>query len=144
MKTYYLLLFTLLAHVSYSQQTDYNIVDGKIANGYDVVSYFDTTPVPGNDKYVLVHDNAIFTFKNNENREKFKANPNKYIPQYGGWCAYAMAKNGDRVAINPETYEIRSGKLYLFYNAYLTNTLKSWLKKDPELLITKADKYWNK
>jgi len=46
----------------------------------------------------------------------FKANPEKYEPAYGGWCAYAMGENGEKVKIDPETYKIIEGKLFLFYN----------------------------
>ena len=65
-----------------------------------------------------------------------------YVPQYGGYCAYAIADKGKKVSIDPETFEIRDGKLYLFYNAWGTNTLKMWLKEDVKGLQEKADKNW--
>ncbi|MEX0360983.1 MAG: YHS domain-containing (seleno)protein, partial [Allomuricauda sp.] len=78
-----------------------------------------------------------------ENLNVFKADPDKFVPQYGGYCAYAVAVSGKRVNVNPETFEIRDDKLYLFYNSGNTNTLELWLKESPEKLRTKADQNWN-
>ena len=71
----------------------------------------------------------------------FLKNPSKYEPQYGGWCAYAMGSAGEKVEINPETFKIIDGKLYLFYNAYFNNTLKSWNKEETKLK-SQADTNW--
>ena len=73
----------------------------------------------------------------------FLKNPKNYEPQYGGWCAYAMGSNGEKVEVDPETYKILDGKLYVFYNAYFNNTLKSW-NKDEAKLKKQADKNWQK
>ena len=64
------------------------------------------------------------------------------MPQYGGWCAYAIALKNKRVTINPKTYEIREGKLYLFYKTKLINTHKKWLAKNSNELIKKANANW--
>ena len=79
-----------------------------------------------------------------ENLEKFKSNPDKYIPQYGGYCAYAIAIDGEKVDINPNTFEIRDDKLYLFYNSWGINTLKKWEKEDAVKLKKEADSKWKK
>ena len=76
--------------------------------------------------------------------DTFKSAPNKYIPAYGGYCAYALGAKGERVAINPETFEIRDGKLYLFYNSWGINTFKMWQEGGAEQLKAKADKNWIK
>ena len=65
-----------------------------------------------------------------------------YIPQYGGYCAYAVAESSKKVNIDPETFEIRDGKLYLFYNSWGNNTLKKWNKKNVKGLQKKADLNW--
>ena len=63
------------------------------------------------------------------------------MPQYGGYCAYAIAKDGKKVGVNPKTFEIRDGKLYLFYNSWGVNTLKKW-QEDAIEFQKKADKNW--
>ena len=70
-------------------------------------------------------------------------NPTYFEPQYGGWCAYAMGSKGEKIAIDPETFKIVEGKLYLFYNAYFNNTLKIW-NKDELSFKKKADLNWKK
>ena len=67
----------------------------------------------------------------------------KYTPQYGGYCAYAIAIKSKKVSINPESFEVKDGKLYLFYNAWGTNTLELWKKENKmKGLQIKADKNW--
>jgi hypothetical protein len=82
-------------------------------------------------------------FSSAVNKEYFSKNPSKYEPQFGGWCAFAMGDSGEKVEINPETFKIIDGKLYLFYNAFFNNTLKSW-NKDEANLKAKATSNWNK
>ncbi|WP_313791537.1 YHS domain-containing (seleno)protein [Lacinutrix neustonica] len=72
----------------------------------------------------------------------FNKNPKHYLPQYGGYCAYAIAEKAKKVSIDAETFEIRDGKLYLFYNSWGTNTLKLWKKEDVKGLQQKADQNW--
>ena len=73
----------------------------------------------------------------------FDENPTRFLPQYGGWCAYAMGDSGEKVKIDPETFKIIDGKLYLFYNFYFTNTLTKW-NRDESNLKQKADQNWKK
>ncbi|MFM8742594.1 MAG: YHS domain-containing (seleno)protein, partial [Cytophagales bacterium] len=84
-----------------------------------------------------------YLFTNGANREKFKSNPEKYEPAYGGWCAYAMGETGEKVKIDPETFKVIEGKVYLFYNFWGNNTLKDW-NKNEKPLKTKADQNWKK
>jgi len=127
----------------FSQSVDYNTSGGAVAKGYDVVSYFSHKAVKGSDSYKITHDGVKYKFSSQANLDKFKAHPEKYAPQYGGWCAYAIAK-GSKAKINPNTYEIRDGKLYLFYNAGKTNTYELWKEEGPEKLRDQADKEWEK
>ena len=136
-------LFLLVATIVFAQ-TDYYTKKGAVVEGYDVTEYFNDKAVKGNKEISSVYDGAKFLFTSEANREKFEANPEKYIPQYGGYCAYAIGMSGDLVKINPETYEIRGGKLYMFYNSWGTNTLKKWQENDPESLKNKADNNWVK
>jgi YHS domain-containing protein len=136
------ILFLLITAPFFSQ--DYTTKKGFVAESYDVVSYFSNKAVEGNKKYIAEFDGVKFKFSSKENLEIFNKSPKKYVPQYGGYCAYAMATKGEKVAIDPETFEIRDGKLYLFYNSWGTNTLKFWQKEAPENLKLKADKNWQK
>ena len=144
MKKLVFLILYLYPLLAFNQAIDFNQEKGYVANGYDVVSYFDHQPQKGKKSITFTYKEAKFRFANADNLTTFKANPEKYIPQFGSWCAYAMAKTGDKVTINPETYEIRDGKLYLFYNAYFTNTLKKWKAENPIELEKKAQENWAK
>lgn len=143
MRFLYLFIF-LFATSMYSQKTDYNTKKGAIANGYDVVAYFSNKAIKGSKKNSTKYDGVSFRFATKKNLQTFTENPTKYIPQYGGYCAYAIGKTGKKVSINPTTFEIRDGKLYLFYNSWGTNTLNLWLKEDAESLKKQADENWNK
>ena len=105
-----------------AQKIDYNTSKGFIAEGYDVTEYFNNKAVKGDNRYQTTHDGVNYKFISKKNLDKFKSSPNTYIPQYGGYCAYAIAVNGKKVDINPKTYEIRDDKLYLFYNSWGINT----------------------
>ncbi|MGG8495994.1 YHS domain-containing (seleno)protein [Tenacibaculum sp. TC6] len=138
-----ILLFVFIT--SFAQaQSDYNLKKGAIANGYDVVAYFNNKAEKGSKKYTTTYEGALFKFSSEKNLETFKKAPQKYIPQYGGYCAYAIGKTGEKVDINPKTFEIRNGKLYLFYNSWGTNTLTLWLQENPDELQKQADKNWRK
>jgi len=123
-------------------QTDYNTRKGFVAEGYDVVSYFENKAVEGSKKYTTTYDGAKYKFISQAHLDTFKSNSKHYVPQYGGYCAYAVAEKGKKISIDPETFEIRDNKLYLFYNSWGNNTLDLWLKKDVKGLIKKADQSW--
>src|SRR3990172_1916011 len=109
-----------------------NLNNSIALNGYDPVSYFSSNPRKGNMQFSIKYQDATYFFTTKANLEIFINAPEKYIPEYGGWCAYAMGKSGEKVEVNPETYKIIEGKLYLFYNSYFSNTLKSWNKNEAE------------
>ena len=139
---YYILFIGLLANYNFAQQVDYNTKKGFVANGYDVIAYFNNEALIGNKSFVSKYDTVKYKFSSQENLEAFKTNPEKYTPQYGGYCAYAVALKSKKVGINPKTFEIRDGKLYLFYNSWGTNTLDLWKKEDVKGLQKKADQNW--
>ncbi|SHG85889.1 YHS domain-containing (seleno)protein [Flagellimonas flava] len=144
MKKIILLAFLLLGTIAYSQSKHFNTKKGYAAHGYDVVAYFDGSATLGNKDIGTTFQGIDYKFSTKENLERFNTDPAAYVPQYGGYCAYAIAVSGKKVNVNPETYEIRDGKLYLFYNAGKTNTLDLWLKESPETLQLTADKNWKK
>lgn len=117
-------------------------IDDKVAlQGYDAVSYFDNKPQEGNKKFSYMYLGVSYLFVNQANMEKFKQNPSKYEPAYGGWCAYAIGKNAEKVEPNTKTFKIKDGRLLLFYNAFFNNTLDSW-NKDESALYKKSDANW--
>lgn len=120
-------------------------LDGDIGiKGYDPVAYFtEHKAIKGNKGLSVFYKGVIYNFSSVGNKELFKAGPSKYEPEYGGWCAYAMGKNGEKVSVDPETFKIIDGKLYLFYNKFLTNTLKDW-NKNEATLKKNADANWPK
>jgi len=139
----YLTLLLFLSQALFSQQIDYNTKKGFVAEGYDVVSYFTKkTPLKGNKIYEATFENAKFRFATQEHLNLFKENPKKYIPQYGGYCAYAVAAKKTKMYIDADAYEIRDGKLYLFYSSWLGSKLKDWQTEDTKKLQEKADKNW--
>ena len=120
-------------------------LDGGIAiQGYDPVAYFTQNKAVKGKKDLAVYNQGVtYYFSSVENKELFKANPARYEPEYGCWCAYAMGEKGEKVSVDPETFKILNGKLYLFYNSLFNNTLKSWNKNEASLK-SKADANWPK
>ncbi len=111
---------------------------GAVNNGYDSVSYFtEGKAVKGSKEHSLNWDGAVWLFSSEENKQKFTANPEKYAPQYHGYCAYGVA-SGYKVKVKPDLWTIIDDKLYLNYD---DNVQKKWLK-DPKAYIQKADKRW--
>lgn len=140
-------ILSIMFSAAIGQQTaaHYNLgKNGLAIEGKDPVAYFlQNKAVTGKASLGVQHGGALYYFSSAENKTLFIANPSKYVPQYGGWCAYAMGSDGTKVEIDPDTFTILDGKLYLFYNKFFNNTLKSW-KKDEANLKLKADKNWKK
>jgi YHS domain-containing protein/quercetin dioxygenase-like cupin family protein len=115
-------------------------VDGVALRGFDVVAYFDVgKPVPGRKAFSHTYRGSDFLFASDENREKFAANPEKYAPQYGGFCALGTA-NGYKVATEPDAFKIVDGKLYFNYNR---KVLELWTQDQPGN-IARANENWPK
>lgn len=131
-------------NLSYGQNAKHVNTKKDVAiDGYDPVSYFDNAPKEGSSVNSAKYEGITYFFTSVANKNKFEEKPASYIPEYGGWCAYAMGANGEKVKVDPETYKIVSGKLYLFYNFRFTNTLNSW-NDDEKALKGKADTNWQK
>ena len=125
------------------RKKNFNIKKNVVLEGYDPVSYFDQLPLEGKEEIHFIYRGINYLFANQANQIKFKTNPEKYEPAYGGWCAYAMGQTGEKVKIDPETFKIIDGKLYLFYNFWGNNTLTDWNKSEKQLK-TKGDMNWKK
>ncbi len=124
------------------RQKHFNLEKSIALQGFDPVSYFvGTSPKRGTAAYAFNYGNVIYYFNSQTNLDAFKLNPAKYEPQYGGWCAYAMGATGEKVEIDPKTFKIINGKLYLFYNSFFNNTLKTWNTKEA-ILLPKSVSNW--
>jgi YHS domain-containing protein len=125
------------------EQKNFNVKNNLAVDGFDVTSYFDGTPLEGKSQFKLSYNGINYLFFSQANLNKFKAVPEKYIPAYGGWCAYAMGETGEKVKVDPETFKIVDGKLNLFYNFWGNNTLSDWNKSEKKLKEA-ADRNWKK
>ena len=126
------------------RKKQFNLDDNIAISGYDPVAYFkQNEAVKGKKDLAVNNQGVIYYFSSVENKEEFEKTPSHYEPEYGGWCAYAMGENGEKVNIDPATFKIVNGKLYLFYNKFFNNTLKSW-NKDEAKLKQAADASWKK
>lgn len=111
---------------------------GLAIDGYDAVAYFtESKPQRGNRQFEITYKGAKWRFKNQTNLDLFKANPTKYVPQYGGYCAYAIAQ-GYTADIDPTAWKIVNGKLYLNYDKDIQH---KW-ENEQSKFISDADKNW--
>lgn len=150
MKILLTMLFCVSAVSSFGQDMSrvrkehYNLDNGLAIQGYDPVAYFSQQKAVKGDKSITTsYEGITYRFSSEQNRTAFKKSPSTYEPQYGGWCAYAMGNDGSKVEVDPETFKIVDGKLFLFYNRLFTNTLKSWNKAELKLK-QQADLNWTK
>ena len=113
---------------------------GLAVHGYDVVAYFtEAEPTVGRAKFSTVHNDATYRFASRANLEAFEANPEKYVPQYGGFCAYGVAV-GAKFDGDPRLWKIVDGKLYLNLNEEIQAT---W-EEDIPGHVEDADDNWRK
>ena len=117
---------------------------GVALGGFDPVAYFPEgggKPAKGFIQRDLKHNGVTYRFASDANRDRFRANPEKYLPAYNGWCAWAMSELNAKVDVEPSAFEIYNGKLYVFYDHADLNTRALWLK-NPEGMVSKADVNW--
>lgn len=131
-----LIALPLMATAGVDTETDEN---GVILAGYDAVAYFtESKPVMGKALYTAVHNNAIYRFSSASNRDVFIQSPDKYAPQYGGFCAYGVTL-GKKFEIDGKAFEVVDGKLYVNKNQ---NVYEIW-KKDIPGYINSANTNWS-
>jgi YHS domain-containing protein len=139
-KSRYAVLIILLVMVSCtSAKPPVNAgTDGIAIKGFDPVAYFTMgKPVRGNDQFTYEWKSAKWLFSSREHLYLFSADPEKYAPQYGGYCAFAVSR-GTTADIDPVAWSIVNGKLYLNLNKDIQ---KHWSNELSENII-KADKNW--
>ena len=109
-------------------------------HGYDPVAYFvEQKPVAGSADLTAKYKGSLFRFASAASRDRFRATPDAFAPQYGGLCALGVAKGERSVNVDPEAWRIVDGKLYLFFG-------KAGLEQDwdshPAVVVAKADANW--
>lgn len=118
----------------------FNHTDHVAIHGYDVLSYFEGHPTLGSEEYSVNYKGISFFFSTESNANKFKREPLKYLPQYGGWCATAVAMMNMKLDITPDSFVIEDGKLYLF-SISMGPARDQWLESFPDIK-DEADKNW--
>lgn len=130
-----LLFFFPLAH---AQNSEVFTTDEGAIQGYDAVAYFtESKAVKGSKDFTYNYAGEIWHFASEENLKTFKTAPEKYAPQYGGYCAYGMSR-GYKAKTDPEAWSIVNDKLYLNYNL---DVRKIWSEKQAAF-IDKANQNW--
>ncbi len=129
----------LISSISFAATIDVNAGENDLAiHGYDPVSYFtQEKAVKGSHQYTATHNSAIYQFSSQDNRDRFSANPEKFAPQFGGYCAMGVALN-KKLDIDPNAFRVVDGKLYLNLNKAVQ---KKWLSDVPTHLET-ANRVW--
>lgn len=131
-------LTVLVGFAALAQAGAVNTDDGVILHGYDPVAYFtENKPVKGSAAHSTVHNGATYYFASAGNKATFEADPTRYAPQYGGYCAYGAA-HGYKVDVDPGAFSIVDGKLYLNLN----RNVQSRFETDIPGFIRSADHNW--
>lgn len=149
MKTSLTIFFAIFAFVATAQvengtrRRNFNAENFIALRQFDPVSYFKKQPLRGSEKFQYDYKGIVYYFASQENLDAFKKSPDKFEPAYGGWCAYTMATTGQRAKIDPTSYRIIDGKLYMFYNFSGDNRLTKWTTSpNRKNLPAMADKKW--
>lgn len=135
----FVILFVFVSGSIFAQEKTIYQKNGIAINGYDPVAYFtDNMPVKGKEAFSFDWNGAKWQFSSDTNMALFKANPEKYAPQYGGFCAYGVSEN-HKSPTDPNAWTIVEEKLYLNYSPKVKEL---WTKDIPNR-IKKANDYWS-
>tara|TARA_B100000749_G_scaffold280455_1_gene276746 strand:- start:185223 stop:185660 length:438 start_codon:yes stop_codon:yes gene_type:complete len=140
MKSILIITLSLVLNVACAgaEKINTSYFSGVAIDGYDVVAYHtEEAAIAGKDEFKATYKNATWKFSSEDNRKLFLENPEHYLPQYGGYCAYAVSK-GSTADIDPTIFALVNGKLYLNYNKSVG---EKW-EKNKEKYIPLADKNW--
>lgn len=121
---------------------------GVVLDGYDVVAYqTDDSAVKGSARYSLKYDGVTFFFVSKEHKKMFAKDPQKYIPKYNGYCAFAMGAKNAKVPANADTFKMYNGELLVFFNDLYEgkkfNTKVPWNASEKGF-YSKAEDNWTK
>ena len=132
-------------HDSRAYLHSYNLPSSGVAiDGYCPVAYFAVNkPVKGKPQYASTYNEVTYHFVNADAKKSFDKEPEKYIPAYGGWCAFGMSVQ-DKFPIDPLNFEIVNGKLNLFLKNKHVDARTLWNKGNEKDLVRKAEAHWKK
>lgn len=137
-KTVLSFLLILMICMAHAQQPEVFSKGNKAIRGYDPVAYFtDSKPMMGLDQFKLSYEGANWYFSSQKNLDLFQSNLSKYMPKYGGYCAFGLA-GGYKAPVSPDAWKIVDDKLYLNYSKKVQ---EDWLADQAEM-IKKADENW--
>lgn len=147
------LAVSAIAQISYKSTSNesrayinsFNVPSSGVAlEGYCPVAYFAVNkPVKGKPEYASTHNDITYYFVSDDAKKMFDENPEKYVPAYGGWCAFGMAVQ-DKFPVDPTNFKIVNGRLMVFLKNKNVDALELWNKGDEKDLTTKADAHWKK
>ena len=112
--------------------------------GYDPVSYFPEgggVPLPGDPTIAAEVAGVRYIFSSGEHRARFLADPARYEPAHGGWCSWAM-REGTKTEVDPRSFIVRDGRLFLFYDGIWGDTRAMWEETDHAASVAAADAQW--
>lgn len=134
--------FAFIATISYGQQAKFPGTNEEVSfDGNDLVSYYESdSPLKGSSKYTYQYEGLNLQFANQANLNKFKNDPDKYIPAYNGWCAIALT-HGNWIRPDFNQYKVQDGQLLFFEVRAFFNGKTAW-EKDPDINKLVADKKW--
>jgi YHS domain-containing protein len=118
--------------------------NGVALSGYDPVSYFPEgggAPKRGDPRWIAERDGRRYRFSSEANRDAFLADPSRFEPEFGGWCAYAVA-HGYKFEVDPESYRVENGRLLLFYRGVFGDARREFEKEGVEKGLHQADTNW--
>lgn len=123
----------------------YNLPSSGLAlEGYCPVAYFAVNKaIKGKPEYASTYRDVDYWFVSDDAKKAFDANPEKYLPAYGGWCALGMAEE-DKFPVDPTKFKIVDGRLFLFLNNKNVDALAIWNQHNEKELVAKADAHWKR
>ncbi|SNY94895.1 YHS domain-containing (seleno)protein [Flagellimonas pacifica] len=143
-KTTVILFALAISSITFGQDKKANnIDDSKIGlQGYSPVSYLDLGLAQrGSKQYKAVHKDIAYYFTSAEQKLKFEKNPEKYMPQYGGFCAFGVYAKA-KFRVDPTKFVVSNGKYYLFLNDVEVDAKQLWIAENESKLLATANKNW--
>lgn len=111
--------------------------DGVAIQGYDVLSYLEKRAEKGRKEFSLEYGGIKWYFANSDHRDQFRQDPESFLPEYGGFCAYSVGR-GYPATADPHAFSVEGHKLYLFFD----RAVQTVWEQDQRHLVTSADRYW--